>query len=101
MELKSGDKLGRYQLLSHPHPAELEAAREVEAGDRRYHEFMAVGTLISVDEYLRTSFHPDCDFIEGEVLERNAGKRKHSYAQGEIVSWFNRRKEAQLLQSLA
>jgi Uma2 family endonuclease len=61
---------------------------------------MSIGTLIPVDEYLRTSFHPDCDFIEGEVLERNVGKRKHSYAQGETVSWFNRRKEAQRLQAL-
>jgi hypothetical protein len=32
---------------------------------------MSVGTLISVDEYLRTSFRPDCDFVEGEVLERD------------------------------
>jgi Uma2 family endonuclease len=61
---------------------------------------MGVGTPISVDEYLHTSFRPDCDFVEGEVLERNMGKRKHSYAQGEIVSWFNRRKDVQRLQSL-
>ena len=61
---------------------------------------MGVGTLISIDEYLRTSFDPDCDFVEGEVLERNVGKRKHSYAQGEIVSWFGRRKDVQLLQAL-
>jgi len=61
---------------------------------------MGVGTLISVDEYLRTSFHPDCDFVEGEIRERIVGKRKHSYAQGEIVSWFNGRKDVQRLQSL-
>jgi hypothetical protein len=42
---------------------------------------MGTGTLIPVDEYLRTSFHPDCDFIEGEVLERNVGKRGNGYAQ--------------------
>ena len=60
---------------------------------------MAAGTLISLDEYLRTSYHPDCDFIEGEVLERHVGKRKHSYAQGEISSWFNQRR-AFRLQSL-
>lgn len=48
---------------------------------KRYHERMGVGTLISVDEYLRTSFRPDCDFIEGEVLERNVGKRGNGYAQ--------------------
>jgi Uma2 family endonuclease len=54
---------------------------------------MGVGTLISVDEYLRTSFHPDCDFIDGEVLERNVGKRKHSYAQTEIAAWFVNRRQ--------
>jgi Uma2 family endonuclease len=54
---------------------------------------MGVGTLISVDEYLRASFDPDCDFIEGEVLERNVGKRRHGYAQARIVMWFGRRTE--------
>jgi Uma2 family endonuclease len=53
---------------------------------------MGTGTLISVEEYLRTSFDPDCDFVEGEILERNVGKRKHSYAQGKIVSWFDLRR---------
>jgi Uma2 family endonuclease len=61
---------------------------------------MGVRTLISVDEYLRTSYRPDCDFIDGGILERNRGKRKHSYAQGEVASWFNRRKDVQRLQSL-
>src|SRR5271165_2094558 len=59
---------------------------------------MSVGTLLSVDEYLRTSFDPDCDFIEGQVLERNVGKRKHSYAQGEIGAWFRARKAQLQLQ---
>jgi Uma2 family endonuclease len=52
---------------------------------------MGVGTLIPVDEYLRTSYHPDCDFIEGELLERNVGKRRHGYAQARIAIWFGRR----------
>ena len=49
---------------------------------------MTVATLISVDEYLRTSYRPDCDFIDGEVVERNVGKRRHGYAQLHIGSWF-------------
>lgn len=61
---------------------------------------MSVGTLISVDEYLRTSFHPDCDFIEGEVLGRNVGKRKHSYAQTRIAAWFVARLQVLQLESL-
>ncbi|MGA2711902.1 MAG: Uma2 family endonuclease [Bryobacteraceae bacterium] len=61
---------------------------------------MGVGPLISVDEYLRTSFHPDCDFIEGEVLERNVGKRRHGYAQARIAIWFGRRTDLPRLEPL-
>jgi Uma2 family endonuclease len=61
---------------------------------------MGVGTLISVDEYLRTSFDPDCDFIEGEVLERNVGKRRHGYAQTEIAAWFVHRRQTLRLQPI-
>jgi Uma2 family endonuclease len=61
---------------------------------------MGVGTLIPVDEYLRTSFRPDCDFIEGEVLERNVGKRRHGYAQARIAAWFIHRQQTLRLESL-
>lgn len=56
--------------------------------------------MITIDEYLHTSFRPDCDFIDGEVRERNVGMRRHAYAQAEIVSWFNQRKTTLRLQSL-
>jgi len=61
---------------------------------------MGVGTLISVDEYLRTSFHPDCDFVDGEVLERNVGKRRHGYAQARVAAWFVQRQKALRLEPL-
>jgi len=61
---------------------------------------MGVGTLIPVDEYLRTSFHPDCDFIDGQILERNAGKRKHAYAQTRIAAWFVHRRQNLRLEAL-
>lgn len=61
---------------------------------------MSVATLISVEEYLRTSFDPDCDFVEGEVLERNVGNRRHGYAQAEITFWFRSRKDTLLVQPL-
>jgi hypothetical protein len=35
---------------------------------------MPVSALISVDEYLSTSFRPDCDYVDGEVLEHNLGE---------------------------
>src|SRR5579864_1914169 len=42
---------------------------------------MATPTQISVEEYLSTSYRPDCDYVDGEVLERNVGERDHSWLQ--------------------
>jgi Uma2 family endonuclease len=42
---------------------------------------MAAPTLISVEEYLSTSYRPDCDYLDGEVVERNLGERDHSWLQ--------------------
>jgi len=52
---------------------------------------MATGALIPVEEYLRTSYSPDCDFVDGEVLERNVGERKHGKAQRNIILYLCRR----------
>ena len=49
---------------------------------------MAAGTLVSVEEYLRTTYRPDCDYIDGEVVERNVGERGHGRLQGIICAWF-------------
>ncbi len=49
---------------------------------------MAVGTLLSVAEYLNTSYRPDCDYVDGEVRERNLGEFEHSRMQGQIYYWF-------------
>lgn len=43
---------------------------------------------ISLDEYLRTSYHPDCDFVDGEVQERNLGEFDHGAIQMFLGSWF-------------
>jgi Uma2 family endonuclease len=55
---------------------------------------MAVATQISVSEYLNTTYRPDCDYVDGEVLERNLGERDHSRPQGLLyVFLFSREKE--------
>ena len=43
---------------------------------------------ISLSDYLRTSFHPDCDFVDGEVQERNLGEFDHAAIQGLLTTWF-------------
>ncbi len=42
---------------------------------------MATGTLVSVEEYLSTSYSPDCDYVDGQLLERNVGETDHSRLQ--------------------
>ncbi len=54
----------------------------------------AKAQLISVDEYLHTSFHPDCEYIDGEVIERNLGEKPHSKAQRKLIAWFSNREES-------
>ena len=47
---------------------------------------MATGTLASVNEYLSTSYHPDCEYIDGVILERNVGERDHSSFASALIS---------------
>ncbi|MBI4875488.1 MAG: Uma2 family endonuclease [Acidobacteria bacterium] len=54
---------------------------------------MAVETLVPVEQYLTTSYSPDCDYVDGVVLERNVGELDHSDLQGEIVTWFRTRRK--------
>lgn len=42
---------------------------------------MATVLAIPFDEYLRTSFNPDCDYIDGQVVERHAGEYFHARMQ--------------------
>jgi Uma2 family endonuclease len=50
--------------------------------------------LISVEEYLATSYRPDCDYVDGEVVERNLGERDHSWLQGVLSRLLMNRYES-------
>jgi hypothetical protein len=43
---------------------------------------MSVVTHVSLSEYLNTSYRPDCEYLEGELLKRNVGEWDHSRLQG-------------------
>ena len=49
---------------------------------------MATSTLVPAEEYLKTIYHPDCDYVDGVVLERNVGQRDHSDVQSNLVTFF-------------
>ena len=42
---------------------------------------MSTKTAVSLSEYLNTSYRPDCDYLDGELLERNVGEWDHSRLQ--------------------
>ncbi len=47
---------------------------------------MAAHTVMSVEEYLHTSFEGcDCEYLDGEIVERNMGNAKHGRLQFRIA----------------
>jgi Uma2 family endonuclease len=46
---------------------------------------MATSALIPVSECLSTSYEPDCDYVDGEIQERNLGEQDHSDLQTRIA----------------
>jgi Uma2 family endonuclease len=51
-------------------------------------------TLISVEECLNTSAHPDCEYVRGVIKERALGQLDHASWQGALVRWFSDRETA-------
>jgi Uma2 family endonuclease len=50
---------------------------------------MATTTYISLEEYLRTPFEPDAEYVRGQVEERNVGEYEHNTVQRAILLWFH------------
>ena len=51
-------------------------------------------TLVPVEEYLRTNYDPDCEYVDGQIVERNLGEKPHSRIQGELLfHLYDRAKE--------
>ncbi len=46
---------------------------------------MPTKTLVSVEEYLASSYEPDCDYVDGHIEERNLGEKPHSRMQGRLI----------------
>jgi Uma2 family endonuclease len=55
---------------------------------------MASSILVPLEEYLTTVYEPDCEYVDGEILERSMGEVDHGGLQGILVAWFyNHRKK--------
>lgn len=63
---------------------------------------MGRSLLVSEREYLTPGCQPDCDYDDGELLERNVGERPHSILQGEFSGYFrDLRKQRRLVRAFA
>ena len=50
-------------------------------------------TGISIEEYNRTSYHPDCEYLGGELRERPVVQTVHGLLQVLLASWFSSHKQ--------
>ena len=49
--------------------------------------------LIPIAEYLEASYRPDCDYVDGRLVERNVGEWDHSRLQIAFASYFYSREK--------
>ena len=54
---------------------------------------MAATTQIALSDYLRTSYRPDREYVDGELQERNVGKTEHARVQALLAIWFGAHEE--------
>lgn len=49
---------------------------------------MATSVQVAIETYLKTSYHPDRDYVDGEIEERNLGEFDHAELQLAVGAWF-------------
>jgi Uma2 family endonuclease len=49
---------------------------------------MATTAQIALSDYLKTSYDPDLEYVDGELRERNVGKTDHARVQALLAMWF-------------
>ena len=49
--------------------------------------------MSTLQEYLKTTYRPDCEFIDGEIQERNLGEWPHSRTQGRLYAFLFQREK--------
>jgi Uma2 family endonuclease len=53
-----------------------------------------IAPFVTVEEYLRTSYRPDCDYVDGRIEERNVGEHDHGYLQTLLAALFTNSRAA-------
>ena len=48
----------------------------------------ALSGLVTIEEYLASSYEPDLEYVDGVLEEKNMGERDHGFLQMAIGAWF-------------
>lgn len=54
---------------------------------------MPVATTVPLEEYLHTIYEPDCEYLDGELVERNMAETDHAAVQGAVLAWLRQRRK--------
>jgi Uma2 family endonuclease len=55
---------------------------------------MTPGVQTSVDEYLSTVYEPECEYVDGELIDRNVGESEHSGLQFVLIELLANQRRA-------
>lgn len=61
---------------------------------------MATLAVVPVSEYLSQTYEPDCDYVDGELEERNVGEELHSEVQNNLARIFGNKRHEWAIRSL-
>jgi hypothetical protein len=48
--------------------------------------------IVPLTEYLSSSYRPDREYVDGELVERNVGEFDHANLQGLLIAYLSSRK---------
>jgi len=54
---------------------------------------MATRAIVPVEEYLHSSYEPECEYLDGKVVECNVGTAKHTRLHAEVGAYFYTRRK--------
>lgn len=75
-------------------PAQIPLVRQARQRDTVFMSAIPQPVRVTVEEYLATSYRPDCDYVDGEIEERHLGEKEHSILQQALVFLFRLNREA-------
>jgi len=58
-----------------------------------------IAALVSLDEYLNTSYEPDMEFVDGVLVERNVGTPRHGRLQIIVGAYFEKYRNSHGIQA--